>query len=263
MKTRRPKPVPGFTLIELLVVIAIIAILAALLLPVLSKAKDKAKSISCQGNLRQVQLCWIMYCHDNEDSMPPNQSVNAGGVWRSSPDSWIGNSNAYLDEDTRPIEQGLLFKYDYNRSVALYRCPADKSTVKDKPGVPRTRSISMCSNLDGATNQPQIIIHKLAQIANPSAAFVFIDESENSIDDAHFFVRPGPDNRWSNLPTDRHSRGSTLSFADGHVEYWKWRHHKQRPRQPDWHVADNNEDLADLRRLQGALPVAGTNIVTN
>lgn len=195
-----------------------------------------------------------MYCNDHEDWMPPNETRFAAGVWRSTPDSWIGNSNAYEDQSVTNIEQGLLFKYDYNRSVALYRCPADNSTVQDKGAVRRTRSYSMCSNLSGRTNF-QIVIHKLAQIEKPSSGFVFIDESANSIDDAHFFVYRFPDNRWLNLPTDRHARGATLSFADGHAEYWKWRYPKQRRRGPDRHVAEDTGDLVDLRRLQEVIPL--------
>ncbi len=113
----------------------------------------------------------------------------------------------------------------------------------------------MCGNLSGATNQSQAVIHRLSQIENPSAAFVFVDESANTIDDAHFYLYPFPDNRWVNLPTDRHRQGGTFSFADGHVEHWKWRHPKQRPRGPDRHIATRNDDLADLRRLQQVIPV--------
>ena len=89
---------------ELLVVIAIIALLAALLLPVLSKTKDQARAIGCLNNLKQLQTCWLMYVHDHDDRVPPNRSDFVMGVWRSSVDSWIGGSSAPFDTDFKPIQ---------------------------------------------------------------------------------------------------------------------------------------------------------------
>ena len=130
----------GFTLIELLVVIAIIVIPAALLLPAISAAKTKAQSMVCVNNLKQLQTCWLMYVNDNSGFVPPNKSRLVGGVWRSSPDSWIGNGSARFDSSFDNIRQGLLFKYDYNHSLAICHCPGDHSMVAGHPGVFRTRS---------------------------------------------------------------------------------------------------------------------------
>ncbi|MCL5098313.1 MAG: type II secretion system GspH family protein [Candidatus Omnitrophica bacterium] len=245
----------GFTLIELLVVIAIIAILAGLLLPVVSKAKARANSTYCLNNLKQLQTCWQMYVDDFQGAVPPNRSAITNNAWRSTPDSWIGNSSAIYDTDTDPIEQGLLFKYDYNRSVALYHCPADKSHARTMQGkelpVLRTRSYSMNGNVGGRTNEVQNTVTLAAQIPAPSRLFVFIDEQEDSIDDAHFLVWSDPDVRWVNMPADRHSQGCTLSFADGHAEHWNWRYPKQFTKKESyWKQAENDADLADLRRLQ-------------
>ena len=244
----------AFTLLELLVVVAVIALLAGLLLPALAGAKAKASGTACLNNLKQLQLCWQMYVDDHDGWVPPNLSLNTNGAWRSTPDSWIGSSSAPHDTDTQPIQNGLLFKYDYNRSVRLYHCPADKSHVRSFTGqdlgILRTRSYSMNGNLGGRTSEVQQVVFKAAQIPAPSQLFVFIDENEESIDDAHFLVWPAPDDRWVNMPADRHGRVGVLSFADGHAASWKWCSPKKFVRNTYWKRAESPQDLADLRRLQ-------------
>ncbi len=117
----------GFTLTELLVVIAVIAILAALLLPALSKSKSRTQTIACLNNLRQLSICWQLYTGDYNDRLVPNDNI-AGGT--TGP-SWC-QGTGILETNTTLIESGLLF--GYNRSTALYRCPADISTVVSLSG---------------------------------------------------------------------------------------------------------------------------------
>lgn len=251
----------AFTLIELLVVIAVIAILAGLLLTAVSKAQAWGQSIVCLNNLKQLQLCWQMYIGDHNDWVPPNHSVLTNGLWRSTPDSWIGNSSAPYDTDFKPIENGLLFKYDYNRSLKIYHCPGDRSHVRTRGGAAlgmlRTRSYSMSGCWGGRTNEVQTTVSRESQAPNPSQLFVFIDENADSIDDAHFLTWPKPDNRWVNMPAGRHNQEGVLSFADGHAERWHWRYPKSfKNKQSYWKQAASAADLADLRRLQRAiLPV--------
>ena len=220
----------GFTLIELLVVIAIIAILAALLLPVIGKARQRAVTVSCLNNLRQLNLCWQLYPVDNNDLLVPNNSVvgYSGAAIRGA--SWCPGS-ARTDSSPTNIESGLLFQY--NRSVAIYHCPADKSTIEDSSGTPlpqlRNRSYNMSQSVNGYpefdTNLMMYIpsFKKFTAIKcpEPTACLVFIDELEETMLDAMFgmptdFYHPGcPPWAWWDMPANRHNRGANLSFADG------------------------------------------------
>src|SRR5947207_12949144 len=136
----------AFTLIELLVVIAIIAVLASMLLPALAKAKAKSLQTKCLNNLKQLQVCYVMYADDNNEVLPLNHAVPD----RSLKDSWVVG-DAKRDTSTSNIEAGVLFKY--NSSIAIYRCPGDKSRTlpsgSQKLGVPRTRSYAIDYALSG------------------------------------------------------------------------------------------------------------------
>ncbi len=260
----------AFTLIELLVVISIIAVLAALLLPALSKAKSQAQNIACVNNLKQLNVCWHLYILDNNDSLVPNNSVatvttngsdGAGAVGVS----WCVGKNEATELSPSNIVNGLL--YQYNTQPGIYHCPADQSTAETAAGQPlpqpRQRSYNMSQSVNGYPSYDQELFQtipmfsKFTQILQPvpSALFVFIDENEDTILDAEFGMPPAnsmyyEQNVWWDMPSNRHSQGANLSFADAHVEHWKWR-------APmifyDWIQSVSSQQMSDYHRIQNAM----------
>jgi prepilin-type N-terminal cleavage/methylation domain-containing protein/prepilin-type processing-associated H-X9-DG protein len=261
----------GFTLIELLVVIAIIGILAGLLLPSLSRAKGRATTTACLNNLRQLQVCWHSYALDHDDTLPPNQSVYDISTGEPIPGanlSWTWcPGNTRTDINTTNIENGYL--YPYNRNPGIYHCPADQSTVELPGGqtlpILRTRSYNMSQSINGlafATGgsiDTMPCYRKLSQINQPvpTDLFVFIDVHEGGILDSLFGI-PWPGSfywdRWWDLPANRHNQGCNLSFADSHVERWRWKVPKI------FRYLGQNisgpEEMEDYRRVQAHVKAA-------
>lgn len=230
----------AFTLVELLVVIAILALLIAILLPALSLARAKGRELTCLNNLKQLQICAKLYSLDHDGFLLPNRFVYY--IDTQSPSAGFSKELTWcpglapFDTTTDNIKRGLLWRY--NESTDIYRCPSDAGKVRTPEGevlnVKRTRSYNLCQSINGlpysdkATSLPSFA--KESEIDNPPPAelIFFVDVHEESIFDSHFGIPPrGWDwaqdpPRWWDLPTGRHSQGGNFSFADGHVERWRW-----------------------------------------
>jgi len=218
----------GFTLIELLVVIAIIAILAAMLLPVLARAKAKAIGIKCISNLKQLQLGWQLYATDYNDVMLPNAplSVTTDRTWCSGQTEGWGMQDA--NTNPVPYQTSILAPFVGNQ-LGIYKCPAD--SIPSDNG-PRIRSYSMNSQMGnlyvyGITrgyNSTAFAYVKVPEILNcpgPSQAFVFCEENICSLNDGYLQVNSGTP-VFPDVPGSYHVWNNGFSFADGHAELHKW-----------------------------------------
>lgn len=224
----------AFTLIELLVVIAIIAILAAMLLPALAKAKCKAVAIQCMNNSKQLTLGWIMYAGDNADVL-----LDSGGWVSGSPDMRYRDDPNFTNYDT--MKQVPLAAY-VGKSVKVWQCPGSTwvSTAPATKGQPGARSYSMNNHIGDypfpGNPYPFFKYQKMTHFVRPGPAntFVLLDES-SSINDGWFMSNLGgfdPRNPpaqvgFGDAPGSWHCRACGFSFADGHSEIHKWRQYDQ------------------------------------
>jgi len=207
----------AFTLVELLVVIAIIALLASLLLPVLSRTKSQGKQAACLSNLHQFGFALQMYANDNAGDLVANLPANLSGH------SWVQGNLQIPDQatNTAGLQQGLL--YPYVNQPAVYWCPADPSQTD---GRPRVRSYSMNSWLgsrymitySGSTAYRTFLRENELAPVGPAKIWAMMDEHEASIDDGWFLVTMDDSQPFASYPGTRHQRGYVWNFADGHAE---------------------------------------------
>ena len=232
---------------------ATIAILAALLLPILSRAKIKAQRTTCLSNLRQLGAAWIMYADDNHDFLVESYPDN-------NPDVWVQGDMTKTNEagNADLIRAGKLFPY--NSSVGIYHCPADTGVTIGGQVVPTLRSYSM--NCFMGARDPSLgpipstagdfvqFYAKDSDIPRPDQLWVLLDQDERSIDDG-FFVTDPNGGIWFDFPAmseHRHSYSYALNFADGHSEIWRYHDERTYAVRANQLEQPGNADLARLAK---------------
>jgi prepilin-type processing-associated H-X9-DG protein len=241
-------------LIELLVVIAIIAILMAILMPALARVREQGKRAACMGNLKQLTLAWIMYADENDGKLVngatgfSNQNMSWGD--HRNEQAWVDGFSRVWDEQIDAIRRGALYPLVKNEKV--YRCPTGRR------GEALTYSIMFSMNAVNHTWVQGAGAHvkKLSEIVpNTAMRLVFIDEGYMTSDAyAVYYDRE----QWFDSPPVRHGDGTTLSFADGHADHWKWkgtdtikhaRDEEQTGPQVGW-TPQTDEGFQDLYQMQ-------------
>jgi prepilin-type N-terminal cleavage/methylation domain-containing protein/prepilin-type processing-associated H-X9-DG protein len=214
----------GFTLVELLVVIAIISLLMALLMPALERAREQGRRIVCLNNLKELMLGWNFYSDDNDgkiiigdtEEYPENQGQPCWVL-----KDWVqaGQPDLPLQAKIDAVRDGALFPYVKNLKV--YSCPTLLV------GHVRTYAVNDAMNCQGWNPRPDgtpptVRLKHISEIHRPHYRIVFLDDGGTSGHTLGGWTQYANQWQWWDPPPIRHGDGTTFSFVDGHVEYWKW-----------------------------------------
>ena len=230
----------AFTLVELLVVIGIIAILIAIIMPALNRAREQSRRVRCLSNMRQLTYAWLMYANDNKGKLCGSNTPPMGSRGEY---NWVTQEGG---RDTRAsIEFGVLYKYI--NSIEAYHCP-------NTPSYLRTYSMNGWLLGEGPpSRETGKLALRMSDLKKPTNTFVFIEEWDprgymiNS-----FMVPPYPDQSWVDIPAPLHGRVGLLAFADGHAQMWTWTDPRTWNRRNMFGtVTPNNPDLLDIQGWRG------------
>jgi len=229
----------GFTLIELLVVIAIIAVLMAILLPALNRAREQGKRAVCLNNVHSLTLAWMMYCDEWDEHLPKAYTTTDGWI-QDIPGYRMNPEKAPRDMQLKALRDGTLFPY--LKTTKIFRCPVAK---KDE-----LRTYSITHAMNGFMSDGGKIIRQRTEFTHHASTIVFLDDFNRDWDACWMVYWSKPS--WWNTTPIRHGYGNVFSFADGHSEYWKWEDQRTITRAiqsyddstPEMHVRhENNPDL--------------------
>lgn len=258
----------GFTLLELLVVIALIAVLAAMLMPVLNRARARTQGFQSVSNTRQLTLGWLLYSDDYNGRLPYNLGGANGGKSPAMKTNanWVNNNLTWeLDSDNTnnaSLTEASLGPY-VSKSAQIYRCPSDRvlsGVQRDAGWSHRVRSYSMnamvgdageLSSTGNNQNNPHYIqFFRITDIPRPTDIFVFVEEHPDSVNDG-YFLNKFYVNHWIDLPASEHNGAAPFAFADGHAQLHRWQNDSTiQPQQPDaveFPLKLSSNDTTDLK----------------
>lgn len=228
MKTEK-----GFTLVELLVVIAIIALLLAVIIPVLGTAREQGRSVVCQTNMKELGLSWLMYAQNNNNNnqlcgaFTYNDNYNKWGhiwdwvwaPWRADYNTAVPiNGKCTIAQRKEGIKRGALYKYNFNYD--LYRCPTDLTGHLVSYSVPDCLG-GMEVEWNGALAKWNVLT-KLIQIKEPAKKYVFLEENDTRTYNTDSWEIDLSGVSWKDPIVVWHRGTSNLAFADGHSEKIRW-----------------------------------------
>ena len=239
---RRLRRRQAFTLVELLVVVGIIAILIAMILPALNRARDSARQVKCLSNMRELVLAWSMYAGENKGRLCGSNTPAMPAAGRID-FNWVTQEGG---RDTiNSIKAGALFKY--LNSIEVYHCP--------NMDYLRTYSINGLLLGEGEVDRNTGKLYtKMTDLKYPHRTFVFIEEYDGRGYMINSFMVPAwPATNWVDIPSPLHGRVGLLAFADGHCQTWPWSDPRTWRRNGVFGTSTpNNEDLYDLQAWRGA-----------
>ena len=252
----------GFTLVELLVVIAIIALLMAILMPALNRARELGRRAVCLGNLKQLALAWVMYADENDGDFVDGRAGANNGATPPIVSGWVGVVNGGWDErrqikgSSTNLAEGIMrgVLWEFLKQPKVYRCPAGQvgqmvnyQIVDAMNGFKQTNAV-----------RDQVWANNRGDLSKTHNKLVFVDIGQVRDNSYHVYYNQGT---WADPPSVRHRDGVTVGYADAHCVYIKWKgtNPKDPPRSTVWagrnNISDYNpetraSDLADLQQFQ-------------